>query len=219
MHAEDGGRTTRNGGRGMKEVLERLVALGEGGGEEADGKADGRGVLEDWRSMGVGGVASEPGAKAFANGWVLEGDEVVVKKTGEEGTVVSVSGPVNKGGAKKSADTLTPPGLGGRKDGKNGAMDVDEPEPGKKDSHPAARDAGPRVAVGVKLSFTSQVKLFPPSELQFSGPRVLATSASNASNRLVARRWEAMTRSALSNGVSHVYQTLYHRESYHRRYQ
>ena len=191
----------------MKDVIGTLKSLGEDIKGVKAGN-EGVGTNKDWRVSGVGGLCSMEGKKktGMASGWLLVGDDIIVSSTGEEGVVVSVSGPQlqkKTDGDKAKKKDSSPKKTAGD------AMDVDTPSkkdtkqsPAKKET--VKKDDSPPVVepptISIKLSKTGKVQTYSPTEIEFN-PKSLPTLI--LSDPKLAKRWEDMVKTALACGVDH----------------
>jgi hypothetical protein len=225
--------TGGGGGRGMREALATLMTLrkevmgatkndvvsGAGGptGEKGD-------LPKDWRAAGVGGVCAKAsggendcgkgGATTttmpLSSGWLLVGDEVIITSTGEEGIVVSIDGPktrTNVSSASKNAEAMDKNdslSSGNKGDNDDDAMDVDTPPNNEKDKYSEKHESNVTVepgAISVKLEKSGLVRTYAPAEVDFN-PEKLPPLA-HLSHSALARRWNAIIQTALTNCVDH----------------
>jgi len=207
----------RGSGKSMKDVLVTLKGLedelknasagssssgGGGGGSTVSSALLSSEKSLDWRVPGVGGV-STPGSKAeMASGWILEGDNVVITPSGEEGQVIEVK--VVQALDDKKEDAA------GKKQGED-AMDVDKPNESEKKESAVVKSVngadGKKSAdayalvekISVRLS-NGDVKVLNSSELKFN-PKKLPTLTHV--NKALGKRWSAMLKTAEAVKHSH----------------
>lgn len=197
LEKEHGGRSTGTRGsaaRGMDDAVTTLKAMGEEA-ARAGGPVGQFGGPADWRAEGVGGVAVARG-QGWSAGWIIPGDVVIVRSSGEQGTVVHVRGPEEAASRMADAEKRAKDAAARRKAGKGGdAMDVDSPG-----NERQAVSAGLAASIGVKISGSSQVRDYHVSEITFH-PRKPRTLPHNDSD--LVKRWELMAQTALANAADH----------------
>ena len=232
--------TRSSGGKGMRDVLATLMTLGEevkgstiSGGAAARKSGD---APEDWRAVGVGGVyAKSSGTQnsegrggttiPLSCGWLLVGDEVIVKSTREEGVVVSIDGPkvrtdsfsavknmteMESGADSKALDKNDSSSSGVKEGTDFDAMDLDA-RPNNNEEQETTAAASPEkhdstvtvepVAISVKLTKSGQVHTYAPAEVEFNTEKLPALA--QLSHSALAKRWDNMIRTALVNCVDH----------------
>ena len=195
------------------------VVSGAGGptGEKGD-------LPKDWRAAGVGGVCAKASGgendcgkggtttttMPLSSGWLLVGDEVIITSTGEEGIVVFIDGPktrTNVSSASKNAEAMDKNdslSSGNKGDNDDDAMDVDTPPNNEKDKYSEKHESNVTVepgAISVKLEKSGLVRTYAPAEVDFN-PEKLPHLA-HLSHSALARRWNAIIQTALTNCVDH----------------
>ena len=211
--ATRGGQSSRT----MKDFVGTLKSLGE----EIEGvkQEDVDVTNKDWRVTGVGGVTAKDKKAAMGNGWLLVGDEVIVRSTGEEGVAVLVCGPEVQNKVEEEAlvedKKVKQDGAAEAKNTGGDAMDVDETptkkEDEKKENKSPTKKESPKkkelsqvlvkpTSIKVNLAKSGKVETFLPTEVEFN-PKSLPTLL--LSDPKLAKRWENMVKTGLANSADH----------------